>query len=259
MRSVSGRNFGLLIAYVLPGMLVLLGLAAGNADVRGWLATAAAQSGGATVGGFLYVTLAAVAAGLTASTVRWAVIDPLHHATGVERPHWDDSKLQAQLGAFDALVENHYRYYQNAANSVVGLATILVGRHFGGTGSIRFMSLDTAIVAVCILFWAGSRDSLKRYYRRTSVLLGAQHEGEVLYDERTQSTAGTGPEGVGSRASVRRCAKPRQVQEALQTTAEGMCIRVEGWPTFIVGQKETRILLEIQTVCGHPADASESA
>ena len=248
MENVSGRNFGLLIAYVLPGVLVLLGLAAGSPEVRAWLVTAAAQSGGATVGGFVYVTLAAVTAGLTASAARWAVIVPLHHATGVKRPHWDDSQLQSKLGAFDALVENHFRYHEFFGGGVVGLVTILVGRHVGGIGSLRLMSLDTAIVAVCILFWAGSRDTLKRYYSRTTVLLGAQHESEVSHDERTQSTVGTGSEGIESGASVRRCGKPRQVKEAVPATGEGICIWFEGWPTFLVGHAEARIVLEITAV-----------
>ena len=107
MTTVSGRNFGYLIAFVLPGTLMLLAIAVGSPEAKAWLIVLAKppEGGGGTVGGFLYVTLTSVAAGLTASTIRWAVIDPIHHITGVKRPVWDDSQLQANLGAFDAIVE----------------------------------------------------------------------------------------------------------------------------------------------------------
>lgn len=259
MRSVSGRNFGLLIAYIVPGVLLLLGIAAGNADARLWLRAVSTGLDGATIGGFLHMTLASVGAGLTASTIRWAVVDPLHHATGIERPRWDDSQLQAKLGAFDALVENHYRYYQFYTNSVVGLVAILIGRRIGGVGSVGWMSIDAAIVAACILFWAASRDCLKRYYSRASVLLGAQQESEVSHDERTQSTIGTGPKGSEPGSPLRGCGGSWQGQAAVQAPGEGLCIRVEGWPTFVVGRAEARIVLEVQAVSGRSDDASESA
>ncbi len=111
MREVSGRNFGLLIAYVLPGFVALTGAARCSTAVRQWMDQHVAACGAtATVGGFLYVTLASVGVGLTVSTVRWAVIDTLHHWTGIPGPCWDDSRLQEKLEAFEALVENHYRY-----------------------------------------------------------------------------------------------------------------------------------------------------
>ena len=64
----SVANFGVLIAYILPGLLVLWGLSELSPAFRGWLAAAAPDT--ATIGGFLYITIAAIGAGLTASTVR---------------------------------------------------------------------------------------------------------------------------------------------------------------------------------------------
>ena len=128
MTTVSGRNFGYLIAFVLPGTLMLLAIAVGSPEAKAWLMAIATPPEGGTVGGFLYLTLAAIGAGLTASTIRWAAMDPVHHATGVKRPVWDDSQLQAKLGAFNAVVENHYRFAQFYGNSLVGLVAILIAR-----------------------------------------------------------------------------------------------------------------------------------
>ena len=84
MKEVSTSNFGLLIAFVLPGFTALWGAAYISPVLRSWLVGSGMT--GPTVGGFLYVTLASVAAGLTVSTVRWAVIDTIHHWTGLTQP-----------------------------------------------------------------------------------------------------------------------------------------------------------------------------
>ena len=105
MKDLSGKNFGLLIAYILPGAIVLIGLGAFLSFVRSWLLSPSEAQ--PTVGGFLFVTLASVAAGMTASAVRWATVDRLHHWTGVVKPAWDDSKLNERLEAFEAIVEAH--------------------------------------------------------------------------------------------------------------------------------------------------------
>jgi len=109
VNDVTAGNFGLLVAYLLPGFVSLLGLAAYSETVRTWLTAGAAT--GPTVGGFLYLTLASITTGLLVSTVRWALLDSLHHATGVRRPEWDFGNLSKRLPAFELLVESHYRYY----------------------------------------------------------------------------------------------------------------------------------------------------
>ncbi len=68
MSELSEKNFGLLIAYVLPGFVTLWGISHFSPTVESWIASS--QHGAPTVGGFLYVTLASLAAGLTVSEAR---------------------------------------------------------------------------------------------------------------------------------------------------------------------------------------------
>lgn len=119
MKDLSGKNFGLLIAYVVPGAIVLIGLGAFSPTIQTWLINPSPAE--PSVGGFLFVTLASVAAGMTASAVRWATIDRLHRWTGVVKSAWDDSKLPERLDAFEAIVEAHYRYYQFHSNSLIAM------------------------------------------------------------------------------------------------------------------------------------------
>ena len=110
MTDVDLNNFGVLIAYLTPGLVALLGMAPYSATLRSWLGIQTTVA--PTIGGVLYVTLAALALGMTVSVIRWLVLDWLHHHTGIRPPEWDFSALQDNLDAFLALVENHYRYYQ---------------------------------------------------------------------------------------------------------------------------------------------------
>ena len=110
MSELSHKNFGLLIAYVLPGFAAVWGISQFSPTVESWIATSG--QGGPTIAGFLYVTLASLAAGLTVSAVRWVIIDRFHHATGLKPPCLEFANLDDRLQGFLALVENHYRYYQ---------------------------------------------------------------------------------------------------------------------------------------------------
>lgn len=187
MREVSGRNFGLLIAYVLPGLAMLLATSPLSPEIQSLLTAApAGDAEPPTVGGFLYVTLASVAAGMLASTIRWALLDPIHHRTGIPRPAWDDSQLQKNLDAFEALVEAHFRYYQHYANSLVAVFFALAIRLAAINGCLSELApTDISLLLVTIVYWAGSRDTLRRYYARAAFLLGTV-EKEPDHDERAQ-------------------------------------------------------------------------
>src|SRR5437667_438340 len=81
VKDVTSDNFGLLIAYLLPGFVALWALRpfVGGVD----LLLAAPPGAAPSVGGFLYGTLASTAAGLVVSGVRWAVVDQVYHRTGI--------------------------------------------------------------------------------------------------------------------------------------------------------------------------------
>ncbi len=167
MEPLKNDSFGLLIAYVLPGFVALWGMSKFSVTLQGWLASSPANS--PTIGGFLYVTLASVASGLTISTLRWLVVDNFHHATGLRRPNWDFSTLRNRIAAFSLLNEQLYRYYQFYGNSMVALCAVVALRGFLGASTW----FDAALGAVAVLFALGSRDTLRKYYRSVSELLGS--------------------------------------------------------------------------------------
>lgn len=172
--GLSPRNFGLLIAYGLPGFTVVVGLGFVSEPVHEWLRGTTAA--GPTVGAFLFVALGSIGAGLLASTVRWIFVDSLHHATGLEPPSWDYSRFPETVQAYDYLTEIHYRYYQFYGNSFVAILFAYMLWRFSGARGLGWLDLSLALTEVVLL--AGSRDTLQKYYRKTAVFLG----NEVPHD-----------------------------------------------------------------------------
>ena len=186
MKEVSPGNFGLLIAFLLPGFVVLWGLSYSSATIRLWLAGSGQTP---TVGGFLFVTLASVAAGVTVSTIRWLVIDTVHRWTGLPQPPWDFSRLQDNVGAYNVLNDIHYKFYQSHANGLVALVfAYLARRVHQGVFTAPVGLVDLGFLMLAVVLFIGSRDMLRKYYGRVTQVLGT-------YPPRARGTLGTRKRG----------------------------------------------------------------
>jgi len=199
MKEICSSNFGLIIAFLLPGFTALWGATYISPVMRSWLT--GAKGTGPTVAGLLYVTLASVAAGLTVSIVRWAVIDTLHHWTGLPKPTWDFSRLQQRFAAYKMLHEIHYKFYQAHSNLLVALSFVYLARraHFGFfTAALGWF--DVAFFILCVILYTGSRDTLRNFYTRVNHLLGSEPPRKTNEPD-TVSMASDD----GSSSTARRC------------------------------------------------------
>jgi hypothetical protein len=167
VRDVTSDNFGLLVAYLLPGFVALWGVSFFSETVASWLRSSSDRP---TVGGFLYATIGSIAAGLAASTVRWLLIDRLHHATGLSAPNWDFERLEEKLRAFRLLVESHYRYYQFYSNTIVALA-FAYGAWKVTNAPFQLGFVDLSVLVAETVLFTGSRDTLRKYYVRGNAIL----------------------------------------------------------------------------------------
>jgi hypothetical protein len=178
-KEVPLNDFGLLIAYVLPGFAALWGVSFIYPEVGVWLAVPEAQA--PTIAGFLYATVASIAAGMTVSTVRWLLIDTLHHVMGVKQPNWDFGELGSRANAFEVLLDIHYKYYQFHANMLVSLVWVYGtwrSTHAGHLGLI-----DAGAFLLAVIFFLGSRDNLQKYYHRSGQLLRARRAAARVVQE----------------------------------------------------------------------------
>lgn len=164
--QVSDNTFGLFIAYVLPGFTAIHGLPLGSSSAAGW--TTIFSTSTPSFVDLLIVVLQATTMGLVISTVRWLIVDTLHHRTGIVAPAWNVAKLGHGIAALELLIQIHYRYYKFYANTAVALSwSLAVGGWALGVWAI------VGHVALMGLFLVASRDALRKYYERTSALFSS--------------------------------------------------------------------------------------
>jgi hypothetical protein len=198
--NITDKNFGVVIAFWLPGFLLLWGLSYSWPDIAVWLS----RSNGTdapTVGNFLYATLASLAAGLLISAVRWLFVDGFFRLcglvvprSGLQRPALNMSRLTSKdvLAAFSGAVENHYRYYQYYSNTLVAVAVGFLA--YAGSGKVVWPSkLTVAVAAIGITLLLAAGDSRRKYHDAALQILGDRGGG--AHDERLALEKGIGEEG----------------------------------------------------------------
>jgi hypothetical protein len=170
MNETSSKQFGLIVAYLLPGFIALAGIAPLARTVRDWLRPTI--QGDLGIGSTAYAVMAALTAGMIASCFRWLLIDHVHHWTGLPRPPLDSSPLAENLGAFNYLVESHYRYYQFYGNTLVAMVWTYSIHRWLRTSPLLGFGTDRGILILCAVLFAGSRDALTKYRYRSRQLVG---------------------------------------------------------------------------------------
>jgi hypothetical protein len=171
MQSISNANFGPLIAYLVPGATVLAGLSQFSPVLQAWFATGTFAA--PTLGGFLYLTVASIAVGMTVSAVRWALLDTVHARTKLPMPRLDFSRLGNRVEAYGLLIEIHYRHYLFYGNMFVATA-ITYACYRAQLGTAWPLGWpDLAFAFLEVVFFLTSRDTLRKYYTRGHQLLGA--------------------------------------------------------------------------------------
>jgi hypothetical protein len=180
MQAVTGASFGPLIAYLVPGVTVLLGLKRFSSTLNHWFAYAPGQA--PTIGGFLYLTVAALAAGMLVSAVRWTLVDRLHAVTGLEPPQLDFGRLPGRVDAFNLLIEIHYRHYQFYANMLVAVAFAYACQRLSATAPPAPGWIDFFVVGIEVVLYITSRDTLRKYHTRTNQLLSPARNADAAID-----------------------------------------------------------------------------
>ncbi len=140
--EILNRQFGLVIAYLLPGFIALAGLA----------------------------PLVPVVAGMVVSCFRWFLIDRIHSLTGVPAAAFNARALEDRPMALNFLIENHYRYYQFYANALIAVIWSYTISRLFNTSYVLGFATDIGTLILCIVLFAGSRDALIKYRTRRSEL-----------------------------------------------------------------------------------------
>jgi hypothetical protein len=124
--DITSTSFGLLIAYLLPGLVTLFGLSYWVPQLRGLFN--AFVSGGSNLGLFLLLALISIAASLQVTLVRWAVFEELickRYKLGPQ--DFKDMRDEGRFNAFRGAVDEHYRYHQFWGCMAVAFPIVFIG------------------------------------------------------------------------------------------------------------------------------------
>jgi hypothetical protein len=197
MADASTKNFGLVVAYLVPGFIGLAGAVPLFPVIGTWLQPV--QQGEMGFGPPIYALIAAAAVGLIISCFRWLSVDQIHHWTGVRRPVWDDSQLERVLSSFDYLVQSHFRYYEFCGNTLIASLWAYGVNRTMKTLPTLGLGTDLGIVILSLVLFTASRDALSKYFKRTGLLVGhvaeKGQEGDPMFNgNHHESEAGAAPE-----------------------------------------------------------------
>jgi hypothetical protein len=177
MNPLQAGAFGYLIAFVAPGSVLLWGLSKFSEDIRRWFGFAAEAE--TTVGGFLFVALAAIALGVFISGVRWALVDQLlmEHRERTKKRDFKRSSLNDPevKAAYELANELYYRFYQFYSNMLIAfLGTYVLWLVDLGTYPWHRPAATAAVVGISLSLYFSASDSLGRYYEHLEEILGTK-------------------------------------------------------------------------------------
>ena len=169
MKDPLGKSFGLTIAFLIPGMVALYALSYFMPDLKTWFGLVAEQP--TTVGGFLFVVVGSTGVGVVVSGVRWFLCDWfLAPRVRMNAQRRREGETEA---AYQALIANHYQYYQFYANTSVALVWLFLSWLIVSEpdGMLVLGRLGLLSVSACgLLFFA--RDAMRKFNEKALQLLG---------------------------------------------------------------------------------------
>jgi hypothetical protein len=174
MKDLSSENFGVIIAFWLPGFVLLWALSYSIPGLTplliGYNVT---TKGSETIGSFLYLTVASLSLGMIVSAIRWLLIDHfLYWVVRVKKPTTDFANLSkpGTFEAFKGLNENHYRYYQYYSNTLTAIVVgFLAYLEWGAVAPTLRVWIAVSLLAMALLLAAG--DALQKYNTRVADIL----------------------------------------------------------------------------------------
>ena len=201
--SSAQQQFGLVVAYLLPGFIGLAGVVPLVPAVGQWLQPVA--QGDLGFGPPIYALLSAITVGMIVSCFRWLIVDHVLEWTGVPKVVRGYENMPEKLDTVDYIIAMHYRYYQFYANTLVATIWAYLLNRFMESLPLLGPGTDLGVLILCAGLLAGSRDTLTKYRQKMAVILSPVAEKGSLGDPMTN---GMDHHGGGAPSKPRPESKP---------------------------------------------------
>ena len=171
MNSLGQLDFGMLIAYMLPGFLAFFGLRYVSPAIDQLFLLSFVKDSG--IGLQLSIVLFALFAGVVVSALRDSVLDPIQRRLGITKPTFDFKKLNDPnvLKSFEAVISNTYRFAQFYGNAFIALSLLAVLRAWSTWTLGMSKSVFGIIVLSLVVLFVAHRQQLKQTYEKMGLIL----------------------------------------------------------------------------------------
>jgi len=155
------RNFGFIIAFLLPGFIGLWGISYFDRGVESWIKRA--SSGPTSIGDFLLVVVASLGIGIFVSGLRCLLFEELNLLKALKAPAKVGQENRGPLSVQREANENFYKFYLFYANTAVAVFVVFVVSLFLPSHEWTLLPKAIALVVSEVILVFSAKDSIKRY------------------------------------------------------------------------------------------------
>jgi len=181
--TLLDRSFALIIAFVLPGLIALFGIATVNPTVLAWFTGAAA---GPTLVGLFFVLFAALALSLVISALRWYLFEQLAWLPGCPivkaPPRFNQAKRVTCEAQFIDIRHQHYYYYLAHSHTALAIPIAVMAwmsGHWMTTPKPTAVMVVVLTVLGTVILARAACNAIVRHDERTLSLLGLEPDPAV--------------------------------------------------------------------------------
>ena len=178
IRDVTSTTFGLIIAYLLPGLTAFYSLSFFSVRIRSWFDKIFA--GSASGGLILFMIFGAIVIGLQLSAVRWLIFEELF----CRDCRFDATALSGisdagRFAAYRLFIDEQLRYHQFWGAMSVAQPVLFYGWIMTQQGHTILTCLSILLATLCEgMTIIAAITALKRYTSLRKILSGHLHDAE---------------------------------------------------------------------------------
>jgi hypothetical protein len=168
MHDTFSRSFGIVIAFLLPGIVGLYAASFFSPEIDNWFKVAATQD--SSFGGFSFVILGSLGVGIFVSGVRWLLIDRLFP----KPPRLDHAQRRDTdtEHVYQDIRSQHYHFYQFYSNTLCALVLLYLSWLAASHPPMkRAVWMFAALVIVNGVLFVSARDALQKFDAKVAKLL----------------------------------------------------------------------------------------